>query len=149
MNRSWWILIGLLATVAVVAAFTHRDKAEAQPGVGIPEGFANPTIVVTWLGTEYGRQTCFAVVEVKQQQRVRIKGAGFIPRQKVKLTICEADAPLTEVVPTANKCGAFVVNGVIPAAAPVGQVVSVKAWDAATNKLLAVWPLDIVQRIPG
>ncbi len=105
--------------------------------------FTNQTIVVTWEPKKYSFYGCFAVLDAQREMPVRIKGAGFKPKEKVNLTACERDIPVGTA--TANECGAFELHVKLPAGLPLG-VISVKAW--VEKELKAVWPLDIVKELP-
>jgi hypothetical protein len=108
--------------------------------------FTNQSIVVTWEPKKYPFYGCFAVVEAQQGMPVRIKGAGFNPKEQVKITACEKDIPIGTA--TANACGAFEMHANLPASLPLG-VISVKAWVGGVGEVLkAVWPLDIVKELP-
>ena len=102
----------------------------------------NPTIVVTWEPKYFPFYGSFAVLDAQPQKPIRIKGAGFNPKEQVRVTICEKDTIIGEAV--VNKCGAFEIHANLPAL-PVG-VVSVKAWVGKVVK--AFWPLDIVKELP-
>jgi hypothetical protein len=106
--------------------------------------FVNQTIVVTWNKDQFPFYSCFTVVEVVRNLKVRVKGAGFTRGELVKLTICEKD----QVIGNAKvlDCGAFVTDVTIPSTVVPGTVVSVKAWVGTVLK--AVWPLDIVKELP-
>ncbi len=108
------------------------------------DGFVNPTIVVSWEPKKYGFYGCFAILDAQAKMPVRIKGGGFRPQEKVKITACEKDIFIGTAV--TNACGAFELHVNLPAALPLG-VISVKAW--AEDGLKAVWPLDIVRRLPS
>lgn len=103
----------------------------------------NPTIVVTWEPKKYGFWGCFAVLDAEYGMPVRIKGAGFYPKERIIITACEKDIPVAKVV--ANACGAFEVHAPLPAGLPIG-VISVNAW--SKPGLRASWPLDIVKKLP-
>jgi hypothetical protein len=105
--------------------------------------FVNPTIVVSWEPKEYRVYGCFAVLDAQAKMPVRIKGAGFNPKEGIKITACEKDIFVAEA--KTNACGAFEVHVNLPAALPFG-VISVKAWVGKVLK--AVWPLDIVEKLP-
>jgi hypothetical protein len=106
-------------------------------------GFINPTIVVTWEPRKYQFWGCFAVLDALPKMPVRIKGAGFNPREVVEITACEKNIPVAKA--KVNACGAFEVHANLPAALPIG-VISIKAW--VEKKLRAVWPLDIMEKLP-
>jgi len=103
---------------------------------------AHPQIVVSWEPKYFPFWGCFAVLDVQPEKPIRIKGSGFEPKDKVKVTICDLDKALGEAV--ANKCGAFEIHTNVPAL-PLG-VVSVKAWVGKVIK--ATWPVDIVKELP-
>ena len=103
---------------------------------------AHPTIVVSWEPKDFPFWGCFAVLDVQAEKPIRIKGSGFTPEDKVKVTICEKDKKLGDAV--ANKCGAFEIHTNVPAL-PLG-VVSVKAW--VNGVIIATWPVDIVKELP-
>jgi len=103
---------------------------------------ANPTIVVTWEPKSNPFYGAFAVVDVLASKPIRVKGAGFEPKAKIKLTICEKDEVIGEA--SANACGAFETIAILPALLP--GVVSVKA--LVKGKIQAAWPLDIVRKMP-
>lgn len=102
----------------------------------------NPTIVVTWEPKHFPYYGSFAVLDAQPRKPIRIKGAGFKPREVVRLTVCEKDTKIGEA--RVNACGAFEFHGLLPAV-PLG-VASVKAWTGKTVK--AFWPLDIVKELP-
>jgi hypothetical protein len=106
--------------------------------------FTNPTIVISWEPKKYGVYGCFAILDAQPKMPVRIKGAGFAPRSVVKITACEKDIFVAEA--KVNACGAFEVHVNLPSTLPIG-VISVKAW-AGGEKLVAVWPLDVVKELP-
>jgi hypothetical protein len=105
--------------------------------------FTNQTIVVTWEPRKYPFYGCFAVLDAQQGMPVRIKGAGFNPKDQIRITACEKDLPVGMAV--ANLCGAFELHVNLPVGLPIG-VISVKAW--VGDLLKAVWPLDIVKELP-
>ena len=104
--------------------------------------FTNQTIVVTWEPKKYLFYGLFAILDAQPGMPVRIKGAGFNPKDQVKITACEKNIPIGTA--TANVCGAFELHVNLPAL-PLG-VISVKAWVGEVIK--AVWPLDIVKELP-
>ncbi len=104
--------------------------------------FTNQTIVITWEPKKYPFYGCFAVLDAQQGMPVRIKGAGFNPKDQVRITACEKDIPVGTA--TANACGAFELHVNLPSL-PLG-VISVKAWVGEVLK--AVWPLDVVKELP-
>lgn len=106
--------------------------------------FTNQTIVVTWEPKKYPFYGCFATLDAQQGMLVRIKGAGFNPKDKVRVTACEKDIPVGTAI--ANTCGAFELHVNLPAGLPLG-VISVKAWVGEVLK--AVWPLDVVKELPA
>ena len=103
----------------------------------------NPTIVVTWDPKEFTYLANFPAVEAKSPMHIRIKGAGFDPKESVVITICEKNTEIGKTV--ANSCGAFVTSAALPSGLPVG-VISVKAM-AKETIIRAAWPLDIVKEL--
>jgi hypothetical protein len=102
----------------------------------------NPTIIVTWEPKKYKYWGAFAVLDAQIGMPIRIKGAGFKPKTKVKLTICEKDTTIGTA--EINACGAFEFHGSLPAV-PTGPA-SVKAW--YDNNCLAYYPLDVYKELP-
>jgi hypothetical protein len=116
-----------------------------------------PTIVVGWDRNQqpYGKWGCFAVLAVKQNMPVVIKGAGFNPKEEVKITFCfeGKEYPLGTAV--ANDCGAFdlitkvpalTLKPVLPPKSPAPNPASVKAWIGKEPS--AVWPLNVAEVLP-
>jgi len=103
----------------------------------------NPTIIVTWEPKKYKYLGSFAVVDAEIGMPLRIKGAGFKPKDKIKVTICEKDT-LVGYAET-NACGAFEIHVALPAVA-TGPA-SVKAWVGDNCK--AYYPLDVYKVLPS
>jgi hypothetical protein len=99
----------------------------------------NPTIVVSLSPEYHPASSPFATIEALAEKPIRVKGAGFKPKDQIKVTICEKDLLIGEAV--ANSCGAFQIHKPLP---PVGfGVFSVKAWVGKDCK--AYWPLDVIK----
>ena len=122
-----------------------------------PQGPAGPTrqIMVTWDPEAYGLYGHFAAGDIQRNQRIRISGSGFDPKDSVTLTISidEDDVVLGKKV-TANDSGAFEAYRTVPKTVSYGPV-SIKAWlDAVVSEdevtggdLQACWQLNIVRSL--
>jgi hypothetical protein len=115
----------------------------------------NPTIVVSWDRNQqpYGKWGCFAVVAVKPEMPVVIKGAGFNTKEKVRITFCFNGKESELGIAEPNLCGAFDLITKVPALTlkpvsppPPPNPASVKAW--VGTELMAVWPLNVVGVLP-
>ena len=102
----------------------------------------NPTIIVTWEPEKYKYLGSFAVVDAEIGMPLRIKGAGFQPKNKLKITICGHDTLIGNAV--ANACGAFEIHVTLPSV-PTGPA-SVKAWVGSNCK--AYYPVDVYISLP-